>query len=200
MLLAPLLYKVMLYGALALVVFGFALLKIANAPKPAPPVPSATTAPGGTQRGAGKRIAMSLGGLLGAMAAAYAAFTIYRHKTDVVFVEDHDGKLIAYRKVWLGEQGHFTATKDSYQWGYVGRDATWIVNTTTRPLRIEFAAYGQGTPTAPRPIDAGETLAVTQVDYLGPDDSPPSSIKVSQDGESISMRKDAAFRYWLTWD
>jgi hypothetical protein len=192
MLVPTIVYKILLYGSLALVVVGLAVLRFANEKRPAPPIPPATISRGDSARL--KRLALSLCSLLGAMGAAFVAFSLWRSHNDVVIVDEHDGKIDGYRRVWIGARDHFTPTRDGSRYGYTGRDATWIVNSTTRALRLEFVAYGDGTPTPPRPIDPGETLDVTAVDYVGPGDTPDSTMTTEQDNEK------SGFRYWLTWD
>jgi hypothetical protein len=128
-------------------------------------------------------IMMVAGGLV-------AAF-LYWGKHDVIICTEGAGGVETRRMVLFG-----TATYDNHHGGLkvgAGSGETWIVNDTSRPMRIQQVYYGIGIGGFdPIPVPAGEVVGYDdEIQHLGPGDAPPSQI---QSETSIDSRQ------WLTWD
>ncbi len=76
---------------------------------------------------------------------------------------------------------------------------TWVVNRTTRNLRVLEVEYGDGLglpPTAPLVIPPATACSTHELDYIGPRDKPPTGVRLQGDEARLHTR----FRTWLTWD
>jgi hypothetical protein len=198
MVVPALVYKVLLYGALATAVIGLIGFKVRGEIRRERAreahVPGATVVGG---RGQQLRRALAhwfpwlalLGGLGGAL-------LVYKVSTDLVIVTDRDGVPHAERRVQIGGTPDYPlapgtgAPKDSFT------DDVWVVNRSSHTVRIESIQYGGtiGFGGDPTEIPPGTAATASHIDYIGPDDPPPSTI--TEDTAGLHL----AFRDWLTWD
>lgn len=127
------------------------------------------------------------------LAAGLGACGLYGAGTDVVRVYDTPSGVAAERRIYLGDPPYRTVD-DPYR----SSDPTWVVNESSRPVRIETVQYGRtlGWGSRPDVVPPGMAAVVLHVDHLGPDDRPPPEIAVDQVSAKIGM----SFREWVTWD
>src|SRR5262245_59755347 len=73
--------------------------------------------------------------------------------------------------------------------------STWVINHSSRPVRVESVSYGMshGVSDEPDMIPPGRMANFYSIDNIGPTDHQPSEVT---DSVGIGM----ATRYWLTWD
>ena len=76
-----------------------------------------------------------------------------------------------------------------------GNDPVWVVNLSTRTVRVQFVQYGRslGFGSSPTVIPPNTAAHFVQIDHIGPRDVPPAQVP---DEVELGM----AFREWLTWD
>ena len=74
-------------------------------------------------------------------------------------------------------------------------DPVWVVNHSTRALRVETVQYGRGISfgNTPFPIPPNTAAHFTKIDHIGPYDRPPHEVR-----DEVNL--GIAFREWLTWD
>lgn len=76
---------------------------------------------------------------------------------------------------------------------------TWVINRSSRPVRVEHVIYGQplvnGPPEPPQVIAPGTACSTHDIDDIGPDHPPPAREKLT--GEQATLHSGS--REWLTW-
>lgn len=188
------LYKGLLYGALASVVLSlvyYAYLRKEPQPGDLPKAELARGVPRWRRALAWLPAVMFFGG-------AFGAWLVYRSAVDVVHVHDVDGRPVARRMKHLGEPSYAIVPGEAHA-DLVGYD-TWVVNESSRPVRIVLTSYGRTAlawgPSPPTVIPPGLAVRSTDVDHIGPTDRPPAAVSV----EGFQAKVGVASRTWLTWD
>lgn len=128
--------------------------------------------------------------------AAASLWWLHCNHVEMIVVTESGSALHADRFVQLGAPPAAlpidrTSTRESFFDGDV-----WIFNKSQHTLRLENTDYGTlGIPSfhLPHEISPGTMGHTSRVDYIGPEDVPPSTITVSQ-------TEVTATRTWLTWD
>jgi hypothetical protein len=170
MLIGTLLYKVLFYGSIALAVIGVLIVKA---------------------KAYGHR-AWIPGAMI--LAGAVAAFGLHTHWSGYAVIVTGDGPNLTTE--WKRAPEHpsgdpIAQSNDMYS----PDEATWVINRSSRTVRVEDVAYGSfglggGDPTV---IPPGKMARFYHIDDIGPGNPPPSSI-------SVDSKLPMAFRSWLTWD
>ena len=186
------LYQGLLYGAVACVVLSLVYYAfVRKEPQPGdPPRAEVMRVPRWRRIVAWVPAVMFFGG-------AFGAWFVYRSDDTVICVRDDGGTLVARRMRVLGEPGHALVA------GREPRGETWIVNESSRPVRIVTIHYdppptiGLGPPSrdAPDPptvIPPGMAVRTYEILHVGPDQPPPDEIVV--------LGRVGGSREWLTWD
>lgn len=197
MLIAPNLYKVLLWSGVGIAVVAVIVMGVfAEIEEPRKHLPTAVVAKKKSRARALLRWLPAPAILLGLGFSAFVWFS-----TDVVVVtEDADGPT-GMRWKWIGRGLPYRTD------GSVPSDPTWIVNHTKRTLIVHTASYGDGATTL-NPVEVpsarippGKEYATASVDYFGPDNEPPHTITVSQDKLLADNGiAPASYRVWVTWD
>lgn len=130
------------------------------------------------------------------------AWCVHRYAVDVIHVDDaHDGP-VAWRMKSLGEPSYTPAPNEPADDGW--SDDTWVLNDSSRTLRIETKHYGRSFLGLGGPSDAASIPTIppntgrrsSSIDHLGPADPPPEAVMV----EGFQAKVGQASRTWLTWD
>ncbi len=120
----------------------------------------------------------------------------WAHDVEYVIVSDgRDGPTAERHYTWKTEPDLPLAPGMSPYSGEYNGDPVWVLNRSTRVVRVERLQYGGGFSLGGKgiTIPPGAAAHFRRIDYLGPNDKPPSEI---HDNSSLSI----AFRDWLTWD
>nr|HEX4317927.1 hypothetical protein [Kofleriaceae bacterium] len=199
MMLGSLTFAILLWGSIAIGVVGALWLiarRDADRNRRAVPMPPGAVIPEAVIAGAGARSAarawragaMRFAPLAMFVAGGAAAGWLYMKKVEVVIVRDGAGGLVTERAVYLGDM---RGTCDRVLPGTTGG---WVIDESSQDVRVESVDYGIaiGFGSKPDPIPAGKCRQTGDIDYVGPDNPPPSEVEVDSDFKM-------AFRTWLTW-
>lgn len=121
------------------------------------------------------------------------ALWIWANTHRIAFVSDDGERLVVRRATWIGSPFPAENALES-----PSRRASWIVNQSSRPVQAQVLGYGSATTQRPEPIPPGRSLSVGSIDYVGPEDPPPDSIRVVV-SEDIARLGPTEQRVWLTW-
>lgn len=125
-------------------------------------------------RGRAVLLAVALIGLGGGAA-------LYGFKRDVILCTGDGAAVHAERLVAIFD-GELTGT-----------GTTWVINRSTRTLRLEMIGYGNAEPIPPKTIPPGTVYVENgPIAYIGPDIEASRSV-------SVSAGNEAAYEAWLTW-
>ena len=114
------------------------------------------------------------------------------YHTRVVAVGERDGKLAAVTWRDAGTQPGFVLE-------FGPDDDTVVINDSTRAVILGEITYTTGTPKEPRTMTVWPQQTVrTRVDYVGPDDRPPTEIEIKKSRYDFSVKSES--RVWLTWE
>jgi hypothetical protein len=120
----------------------------------------------------------------------------WAHDVEYIVVTDaRDGLAAERHYTWKTEPDLPLAPGAVPFAGEYNGDPVWVLNRSTRVVRVQSVQYGGGFSLGGQPfkIPPGTSAHFRRIDYVGPNDRPPSEIR---DTSSLSI----AFRDWLTWD
>lgn len=121
------------------------------------------------------------------------AWWAFSHNREYIIVtDDDDGQPSAVRRYGLDSANDLpiapreNARNDS--------DDVWVLNRSSRTVRVETVYYGRslGMGGEPTRIPPGTWAHATEIDHIGPGDSPPAQVT---DRTTIGF----AMRHWVTW-
>jgi len=180
MIVAPIVYEMLLYGSLALVAGSIIVFYKRDAPKVLPEA----IARGSALRTLRRKIVRGAP-WIGLIGGTIAAVWLYTQSTSFILVDDHG----ASWSIQLGGTPDFAnidARHDDTR-----ADRVWVVNRSKHVVRVVDVQYG----VTPFPsgfadtVPPGDAEAFDDIDYVGPDDKPPDSVRGT----------GSASRTWLTW-
>jgi len=121
----------------------------------------------------------------------------HRFDAQVLVVRDgHSvyGKRAIARELAAGEPDRSYAPGADYWGGSV--DPLWVVNDSSRPVRVEPVRYGAARGNAPGVLvlPPGTKAAYASIDSIGTEFDPPGEVR------EIDLGQTSAIRYHLTWD
>ena len=134
-------------------------------------------------------------GLLG----VFGAWALSSCSVAVVKVTDGGGGRTAKRYEYLGTPSYTYAPNEEQPTDRIVGYDTWIVNESSRDVRVESFSYGRSLgwgDADPTVIPPGTAILTIGVDHIGPGDRPPHSVQV----EGFEAKLGMSSRYWLTWD
>jgi hypothetical protein len=170
MLIGTLLFKILFYGSIALAVIGVLIVKAKIQGRHAW-IPGAMI-------------------LIGGVAALY----LHLHWSGYAVIVTGDGPNLTTEWKRAPERPAGDQIPQSSDM-YSPEDATWVINRSSRTVRVEDVSYGTfgvggGDPTV---IPPGKIARFYHIDDIGPGNPPPESV-------SVDSKLPMAFRSWLTWD
>jgi hypothetical protein len=175
MLVSPTVFSILLYGGLVVALGCIAVLAFR---------PAGATG--------WRRRAPTVGALVGLFVAGWC----YIRKVEVILVEDGPSGPVAARKVALTSVDYpFAPGEKASSTSFSTGKPVWVVNHSSKVLRLVSVAYGSnayGMGTDEDVIPPGTAVQRGEIEHIGPDDRPPSSVEVDS-------RLPMDFRNWLTW-
>lgn len=145
-------------------------------------------------------------GVAGMIVGFASAYWVDAHSIDVVVVRKGDSGLYAKRYVQLGGTEAYRLASGGHRRTY--EFEAWVVNESSRPVRIKKVKYEAGHRSAPeqavgdvlsQPIPPfvipPGTATAESIDYIGPDAQLPDKIETDYDPVG-----GIAVQHWLTWD
>jgi hypothetical protein len=192
-LVAPLVYKILLYGLLGVAA---ACAVLALVLRDRAKRQAAETLPEAAIDRPTRRMVRRVAPVLGMLAALAGAWQVWRHSIDVIVVGKGPSPV---RHVYLGARDHYSSQPHDDALTSVWRNPTWVVNESGVPLKLITVAYGEHHGWPPVTLPPGQLAGVKSVNYIGPDDTPPDSIEVTESKEVADLHVTGETHTWLTW-
>lgn len=194
MLVAPLVFKILVYGLLGIAA---ACAVIALVLRDRAKRQAAETLPEAAIDRPTRRMVRRVAPVLGMLAALAGAWQLWRHGSDVVIVGKGPSP---ERRVYIGARDHYRSMPhENADLVSIWRDPTWVVNESGVPLKLITIAYGENHGMAPVTIPPGSLGGAKSINYIGPDDTPPDSIEVNESKEVADLHVTGRTHTWLTW-
>lgn len=119
-------------------------------------------------------------------------FVMWFKTTDIIIVRDDGSSLSGTRRVQVfgSIDSPLAPGNEAYS-----SDPTWIINESSRAVQVKTHNYGRtlGFGSKPTLIPPHTAAAFHRIDHIGPSDPPPSTVM-------SSTKLGMEWRYWLTWD
>ncbi|HEY5926101.1 MAG TPA: hypothetical protein VIV11_30655 [Kofleriaceae bacterium] len=190
MLLSWLLRQVLMYGGLA--VAALAVASLVHASRLRGELPRAKVM---TRKGELRRLLVRWLRPLASVLGIAMFFWAFVHNIEYVIVTDGAEGPTAERRYSYEDNPNVAIAPGTSSPSKAQRhDPVWVVNRSTRTVRVQTVQYGGGLSFGAAPIEIPPSTAAhfRRIDFIGPRDVPPNEVRESH---SLGM----SFREWLTW-